>query len=64
MRSLKINKKFLREDFRKIGVTLITASFVGILASPQKGLGVFCILAILGITLWYFGLLEKGEENV
>ena len=55
------NKKLLKEDFRKFGINLMTASVVGLFithAAKMTALGIALVLfvGVVGFTLFLFGL--------
>jgi len=63
-----ISQKSLKEDARKLGENLMTASAAGGFITHVTDitpLGLFCLLwlGLFGGILWIFGLYKAGENN-
>lgn len=59
----RINANALKEDFRKAGLVLVGAGYVGVIAGGDKmsSLEGF-ILIVTGAVAWAFGLIQE-EDN-
>lgn len=60
----KVDDKLLREDLRKIGVTLILSGFVGfILPSDKIDILHAVIILVVGMGVWSNGLIKTVEND-
>ena len=58
----KIDEDNLQEDLRKIGLTFVGASLLGLIlqkADIVSGI----LLLLIGLTLWYVGLIKRGDNE-
>lgn len=60
-RLIKINKKEAQEDLRKIAVSIITASIIGMVIGNRAILALLILLGALGILFWVIGL-RTGDK--
>ena len=58
----KIDLENLKDDLRKIGLTFVGASLLGLILQKAEIVpGI--ILLLIGFTLWYIGLTKRGDNE-
>lgn len=56
-----IQRQEIQEDLRKIAISLITASIVGMFVGGRSLEFLFCLLGFVGLILWYIGLSKRKK---
>jgi hypothetical protein len=58
-----VNFKYLREDFRKLGVTFMIGGLMGLFLRPHHEIIPLVFLSVMGLTIWHLGLCDGGYSN-
>jgi hypothetical protein len=60
----KINITALKEDFRKAGLVLIGAGYIGVIVGGDKISSLEgIILSMTGVAVWYLGLIQETDDG-